>query len=172
MRVKGLPLNTHDRMIGEPKTYTKVTHTIRQYKESDLDGVLSAWENASKIAHSFLTREFIDKERNNIPNMYLPIADTWVVEVEGTTIGFISLLGNEVGAIFVEPAFHGLGLGRAMMDKAREIHGNLEVEVFKENSIGRTFYSGYGFTLMHEKTHEETGNRILRLRYSTNENAR
>ena len=98
--------------------------------------------------------------------MYLPISDTWVAESDGTVVGFISLLGNEVGAIFVEPTSHGRGLGRALMDKAREIHGDLEVEVFKANPIGRNFYSAYGFTLMHEKDHEESGNRLLRLKYS------
>lgn len=155
-------------LLYPPMTNNQVC-TIRQYQASDLDRVLSAWENASKIAHPFLTKAFSAKERDNIPNVYLPIADTWVAECDETVVGFISLLGNEVGAIFLDPAFHGRGLGRALMDKAREIHGELEVEVFKANPIGRKFYSAYGFTLMHEKDHEETGNRILRLKYSAGE---
>lgn len=143
-------------------------YTIRQYENSDLNGVLSSWENASKIAHPFLTEEFMDKERYNIPNIYLPNADTWVSEINGAIVGFIALLGNEVGAIFVEPEFQGRGIGSALMNKGKELHGNLEVEVFKANSIGRKFYSNYGFKLLLEKIHEETGNKVLRLKFTVN----
>ncbi len=52
------------------------------------------------------------------------------------------------------------------MDKAREIQGDLEVEVFAENSIGRQFYAQYDFLLMAEKIHEETGRQLLRLKFT------
>ena len=32
---------------------------IRQYKDSDLDAVLSSWEIATRLAHPFMTDEFI-----------------------------------------------------------------------------------------------------------------
>ncbi len=141
---------------------------IRHYKKNsnDLTGILSSWENASKIAHPFLTEKFLDTERYNIPNVYLPNADTWVAESGGTVIGFIALIGNEVGAIFVEPEFHGTGVGLSLMNKAQQIHGHLEVEVFEENAIGRKFYSNYGFSLLIEKIHEPTGNKVLRLKFT------
>lgn len=144
-------------------------YSIRQYTEADLDGVLSSWENASKIAHPFLPEAFLAKERHNIPNIYLPNAETWVADIDGLVVGFIALLGNEVGAIFVEPDYHGSGVGKALMDKAREIHGDLEVEVFSKNSIGRKFYSRYGFKPLIEKVHEATGNKVLRLKFTANE---
>lgn len=140
--------------------------SIRQYMESDLQGVLSSWENASKVAHPFLTEEFIEKERYNIPNLYLPNAETWVIDMDGAVKGFIALIGNEVGAIFVEPELHGEGLGKALMDKAQKIHGYLEVEVFKANEIGNRFYSKYGFQKLAEKEHEATGNILCRLKYT------
>jgi putative acetyltransferase len=127
---------------------------------------MASWENASRLAHPFLTREFLDHERYNIPSLYLPNADTWVVELNGRVIGFIALIGNEVGGIFVEPEFHGIGAGRALMDKAQELHGDLEVEVFQANLIGRRFYSSYGFEPLSEKIHEETGNKLLRLKFT------
>jgi len=78
------------------------------------------------------------------------------------------LIGNEIGAIFVEPEFQGVGIGSALMNKARELHGNLEVDVFEDNSIGRKFYSSYGFEPLFENIHEETGNNLLRLKLTTN----
>ena len=143
-----------------------MTYTIRKYREKNLREVVSCWENASKIAHPFLEKEFLEKERQNIQEVYLSNADTWVAEFNGRVIGFISLLGNEVGGLFVEPEFHRAGVGRILMDKAQGLHGNLEVEVFKDNLIGRKFYSGYGFELLDEKIHVETGNKVMRLKFA------
>mgnify|MGYP003666667369 FL=1 len=96
----------------------------------------------------------------------MPNTDTWVVDIGGKIEGFIALMGNEVGAIFLQPEWHGKGVGKALMDKAQELHGDLEVEVFKENSIGRQFYSRYGFELLEEKWHGPTGQQVLRLKFT------
>lgn len=137
---------------------------IRKYQSTDLEDLLSAWAAASAVAHPFLSREFLQHERENIQNVHLPQADTWVWEADGRVVGFISLLGNEVGAIFVDPRFHGKGIGRALMDRARASHRELEVEVFKANALGRAFYARYGFELVQEKIHEPTGFKVMRLR--------
>jgi putative acetyltransferase len=139
---------------------------IRQYRKSDLDAVLSSWEAATRLAHPFMTDEFIAQERDNVAEIYLPNTDTWVVEIDVDVKGFIALMGNEVGAIFLQPECHGIGAGKALMDKAQELHGDLEVEVFKDNSIGRQFYSRYGFEQLEEKLHEPTGQQVLRLKFT------
>lgn len=139
---------------------------VREYRAEDLDAVLAAWENATRLAHPFLTEEFLDQERYNIPNLYLPNAETWVIEQAGQVIGFIALLGNEVGAIFVQPEFHGTGAGKALMDQAHALRGDLEVEVFEANSIGRHFYQRYGFTPLSESIHEPTGNPLIRMQFT------
>ena len=140
--------------------------SIRQYTSADLSGVQTSWENASRIAHTFLSEEFLTQERENIKTIYIPNSDTWVAELEGEVVGFLSLMGNEVGAIVLEPRCHGTGIGKALMDKAQAIHGDLEVEVFQANPIGRKFYDRYGFVLMESKHHEETGQTMLRLRFT------
>jgi len=141
-------------------------HIIRKYNNEDLASVLSVWEKASQLAHSFLPEDFIAQERINLPNVYLPAADTWVTEFEGKVVGFISLIGNEVGGLFVDPAFHGIGLGRSLMNKARELHGDLVVEVFEKNTIGREFYNKYGFSLKSRYHHKDSGFEMLKLTYS------
>jgi putative acetyltransferase len=143
--------------------------TIRKYTDNDLDEVLSAWENASRLAHPFLTNKLIETTRKNIPVVLLPKADTWVYEREGVVVGFISLIGNEVAALFVQPAFHGTGAGRALVDKARELHGDLEVEVFEINTIGLQFYLKYGFVPFLEKNHEITNKKVIRLRFTASQ---
>lgn len=142
---------------------------IRQYMPSDLNAVLDSWEVATRLAHNFMTDEFIVQERKNVADIYIPNTDTWVLEIDGEVQGFIALIGNEVGAIFLQPDFHGQGFGKALMDKAQELHGVLEVEVFKENSIGRKFYSRYGFEKLEVNLHEPTGQQVFRLKFTAND---
>jgi putative acetyltransferase len=141
---------------------------IRQYQNSDLDAVLSSWEVATRLAHPFMTDEFIAQERINVAEIYMPNTDTWVIDFDNNIEGFIALMGNEVGALCLNPDHHGKGAGKILMDKAQQLHGDLEVEVFKENSIGRKFYSKYGFKELEEKLHEPTGRQVLRLKFTAN----
>jgi putative acetyltransferase len=137
---------------------------IREYEEKDLSELLDAWYSASQVGHPFLDEDFFEQERRNIAAFYLPNAETWVYEFDGLVVGFIALMGNEVGAIFVDSRFHGQGIGRALMDKARSFRDVLELDVFKENLVGRKFYEKYGFRQVNEYLHAETGFMQLRLR--------
>jgi putative acetyltransferase len=137
---------------------------IRKYQPADCEEVLDVWARASALAHPFLSEEFQELERHNILNVYLPRVETWVWEEDGRAVGFLSLLGNEVGALFVAPEFHRSGIGRALMDQARALRGELEVEVFEGNPLGRAFYAKIGFELQEQKVHDQTGFGILRLR--------
>lgn len=139
---------------------------VRQYQTNDLNDLLSAWENANRLAHPFLTEAFVKQEKSNIEHVYLPNADTWIVESNHKVMGFVALIGNEVGGLFVDPSAHGLGLGKALMDKASSLHRTLELDVFKANNIGRSFYRRYGFSEKVESIHEATGNPVMRLVYT------
>ncbi len=139
---------------------------IRKYQDKDIEELLTVWFWSSSLAHPFLSDDFMKKERENIRNKWIPHSETWVYEHEGEVIGFISLIGIEVGAIFVAPNRHGQGFGRALMDHAKSIHNTLEVEVFKENTIGRRFYDRQGFIVIKEFFHEESGNQSIRMRWN------
>lgn len=146
---------------------------IRQYRDCDLDELLTVWESASKIGHPFLPKEFLKTERRNIPEKYLPSGETWVAVKDESVVGFTILHGNEVGALFVNPMFQSLGIGQALLNNvlgAHSVlgtHSVLEVEVFKKNGVGRKFYSNYGFELVREYYHEESGFDMMRLQFSS-----
>jgi putative acetyltransferase len=137
---------------------------IRPYRESDLDDVLDVWHEASLIAHSFLDEEFLATEREEIAEHWLPIAETIVCENEGCVVGFLALIGNEVGAVFVRPAHQRNGIGRALMDRAQMSRSFLELDVFEANANGRRFYEAYGFEQVGRHLHLPTGHTELRLR--------
>ena len=143
-----------------------MNRSIRRYEPQDLESAVAAWESASAVGHPFLTPEFLATERKNMAEVYLPNAETWVIEQDGRVIGFLSLVDNEIGGLFVDAAYHGTGAGRALMEKAKALHDVLELEVFEANTIGRNFYAKCGFMPISQHPHEETGNLLLRLRFT------
>ena len=136
---------------------------IRKYGDNDLDDLLEVWHQASLIAHHFMDDEFFASEREAIQNDHLPIAETWVYELEGKVVGFISLLEHHVGAIFVHPAMQRESIGRSLMDHARSLRGQLQLEVFKANRVGRAFYDQYGFVVVEEYFHEALKQPMLKM---------
>jgi putative acetyltransferase len=141
-----------------------VTGTIRPYVADDLGDLLEVWYEASLVAHPFLSSEFLAAERRRIEEEWIVIAETMVCDVDGRLVGFLSLLGNEVGAIFVHPAFQRRGIGRSLMDRARAARPHLELDVFEANMAGRRFYEEYGFRVVGEHVHDETGQVEVRMR--------
>ena len=137
---------------------------IRPYAARDLDDLLAVWEAASAVAHPFLSADFVSRERRNIAELYLPQADTAVWVEHDRVVGFLSMLDDEIGGLFVEPARQRCGIGRALVLDARARFESLDVEVFERNEIGRAFYDREGFTFAERVVHAETGEAVLRLR--------
>ena len=129
---------------------------IQKYCSSQIGSVINIWELATEVGHPFLSKEFLHSEKKNIPDVYIPNGNVWVVIIDNNVVGFSILHGNEVGALFVLPEFHGRGVGYALMNKAHEMHNKLKVEVFKENAVGTKFYARYGFNLVREYFHKES----------------
>jgi putative acetyltransferase len=142
---------------------TEMNVSLRPYQPADLPHLMETWESANRLAHPFLDDDFVAQVRRDIPALYLPNSDTWVAEFDDRVIGFISLLGNEIGALFLQPAYHGKKVGKMLMEQAIDLYDSLEVEVFKKNSLGRGFYSKCGFELLEEKLDRQSGELVLRL---------
>ncbi|MGD2102637.1 MAG: GNAT family N-acetyltransferase [Acidimicrobiia bacterium] len=137
---------------------------IRTFSKGDTEELIDVWYRASLIAHPFLDDDFLAAERREIIEHWLPMAETSVFVIDGRVVGFLSLIGNEVGGIFVDPDHQRRGMGRALMDRARESRPFLELDVFEANAIGRRFYDNYGFQLVDRRIHERTGQPEIRLR--------
>jgi putative acetyltransferase len=85
---------------------------IREYEPKDTDALISIWEKANAMAHPFLLKTFVAQVKEDIRNVYLPNAETWVLEENRQPAGFIAMIGNEIGGLFLDPSQH----GKAMVD--------------------------------------------------------
>ncbi len=126
---------------------------------------MSIWRESSNLAHPFLSAAFVEKAEQDMRDIYIPNTETWVYEDSNTVVGFISMLGNEIGGLFVLPSNHSKGIGTQLVNFVKEFHDELEVEVFEKNTIGRAFYEKYGFTPIKQYHHVESDNEVLRLRF-------
>lgn len=141
---------------------------IRRREEKDNDQIMNVWHQASNLAHPFLSSDFVEKAKKDLREIYIPKTETWVYEDNNTVIGFISMLGNEIGGLFVLPDNHFKGIGTQLVNFIDELHDELEVEVFEKNVIGRSFYKKYGFEQIERYYHLESNNNVLRLRCKSN----
>ncbi|WKD85795.1 putative N-acetyltransferase YjaB [Polaribacter huanghezhanensis] len=137
---------------------------IRKYNETEIPRLLEIWENAALIAHPFLSDEFHQMVKKAMKEMYLPNSNTWVYEESGNILGFIAMLNNEIGGLFVDPNQQSKGIGTALVNHMNQFHDTLEVEVFEENKIGKPFYEKHGFKVIKEYVMKETNQNVLRMR--------
>ena len=137
---------------------------IRKHRESDLEDILNIWYQASTLAHPFLDDAFVEKVKKDMREIYIPGSERWVYEDKGKVIGFIAMLGNEIGGLFVLPDHQSKGVGTQLVNFINGLLEELEVEVFTKNRIGRAFYDKYGFKVIKEDLHEESGQEILRMK--------
>lgn len=138
---------------------------IRKREEKHNIEIINVWYEASSLAHPFLEADFVEKAKKDLRDIYIPNTETWVYEDNNTVIGFISMLGNEIGGLFVLPNNHFKGIGTQLVNFIKESHSELDVEVFEKNAIGRAFYEKYGFVQINKYYHAESKNEVLRLRY-------
>ncbi|MCA0970437.1 GNAT family N-acetyltransferase [Halobacillus litoralis] len=135
---------------------------IRPFVNSDLPYVLDIFEAASKVGHPFVSRAFLDEELENLKTKYINQSETWIYTYRDRPVGFISLLGNEIGGLFVNPEFHSQGMGTKLVEFAYENRSELVVDVFEENHLGRRFYEKHGFSFLKSYKHDN-GFTLLRL---------
>lgn len=138
---------------------------IRKHTPEDLEAILDVWYKSSTIAHPFLDKQYVEKVKKDMRNLYVPNSETWVYIKDNTLVGFISMMGNEIAGLFVLPNQHSKGIGTQLVNMVSELNNELEVEVFEKNEIGRAFYNKYGFNLLNQFFHKESNSEVIRLAY-------
>jgi putative acetyltransferase len=130
--------------------------TIRQATANDHGDMLEIWLKASRIGHPFLGEEVLLEQQALLRSVYLPLAESWLVEA-GRPIGFMSLLGAYIGGLFVDPDAMRSGVGRQLIMQAASLLGKLRVEVYEANLGARAFYASMGFRIAGRKPKDDAG---------------
>jgi len=130
---------------------------IRAYKASDLATLSAIWLDASRRVHTFLGDERLRQQQKLVESAYLPESETWVATRNAEPIGFIGLIDNFIGALFVAPNLQGHGVGRLLVAHAHKLKGELELEVYAANEGARAFYERLGFDEVSREATDDEG---------------
>jgi ribosomal protein S18 acetylase RimI-like enzyme len=71
----------------------------------------------------------------------------WGAFEDGVLRGHLALQPGWIDHLYVEPAFHGRGVGGALVRLAQREQGELRLHTFQSNVRARALYERHGFTI-------------------------
>lgn len=139
---------------------------IRKFKSEDIDRVMSIWLESTIEAHSFISKEYWEKNYEIVKNKYIPMSETYVYEEDNEIKGFISVIeGAFIGALFVDTKVQGKGIGKELINYAKEKYKKLSLAVYKDNTKAYEFYKKQGFNYVLEQVNEDSGYKEVVMEY-------
>ena len=124
---------------------------IRRARRTDQSALLVVWERSVRATHDFLADADIVALR---PLVEAALSDDalelWVLtEPDDVPVGFMGLAGDDISALFLEPARRRQGGGRRLVAHAQALReGDLTVDVNEQNHAARGFYEALGFVVV------------------------
>lgn len=142
---------------------------IRQGLPADVPRALEIWRAAVDATHGFLTPEDRVEIDRMVAEQFLPQAELWLAEDgDGHVLGFLVMEGDEIDALFVDPAVHGQGYGTALIEHALALSPRAMVEASEQASNALPFYEARGFVRIGRSETDPQGRPypLVRLRYA------
>ncbi|MEK4979777.1 N-acetyltransferase [Bacillus sp. FSL K6-6540] len=130
---------------------------IRQMTNEDLNDLIEIWLAASKEAHHFIPAEYWESKQGDMREVYLPMAETYLLEETGQVRGFVSLVGEDLAALFIDPSRQNQGCGKALLRYAMDLRDTLKLRVYADNQRALRFYAKNGFEHLEETVDPDTG---------------
>lgn len=130
---------------------------IRQLQNKDIDKIMEIWLESTIDAHKFISKEYWNENYNIVKDVYIPMSKTFIYEDNDDIRGFISIINNDfIGALFVEKNYQSQGIGKSLIDYAKNLYDNLSLAVYKENEKALEFYKKMEFKIISENINEDT----------------
>jgi putative acetyltransferase len=122
---------------------------IRRPLSTDPDTLVDLWLRSVRATHAFLTESdiqtFLPFVREYLSS---PETDLWVLcSDDGGLMGFMGMSGSKMEALFIDPKYQRCGGGRRLVEHAKQLHGELTVDVNEQNPAALRFYEACGFVM-------------------------
>ena len=129
---------------------------IRKFQVADLDAVSRIWLQTNLEAHDFVPDQFWQDQLADVKKAFLA-ADLYVAEEDEKIAGFIGLEGDQVSGLFVAAPYQSRGIGKALLDEAKQSRQQLRLRVYEQNPRALEFYEREDFKFQGEETDPYTG---------------
>lgn len=124
---------------------------IRVFNENDLYAVMQIWFDTNIITHNFISKSYWIDNYDMVKEI-LPQAEVYVYENEVTNQieGFIGLTNNYIAGLFVKESAQSKGIGKQLLDYAKNVKENMTLNVYEKNDRAIKFYMREQF-MIHSK---------------------
>lgn len=128
---------------------------IRELREADLDKVADIWLDTNIKAHDFIPAQYWKSNFESVKEALLQ-AEVYVYEHDGAIQGFIGLSDAYVEGLFVSDEMQSQGIGKTLLDYAKDQKDELFLNVYQKNKRAISFYRREGFEIQHSGLDEAT----------------
>jgi len=132
--------------------------TLRRATLMDADEVADIFLRSFGSTYDFPLAHSDDEVRDWVRTKLIPQMETWVAVDDGAddphgdgmehVAGFMTLAPGWLEQLYVDPKRLGEGIGRMLLDLAKELQPNLLLWTFQVNERARRFYERNGFTVV------------------------
>lgn len=129
---------------------------IRSYRNTDQKAVMNIWLQSNLKAHSFIPADYWQTHYEEVAKM-LSSAELLVAESEGRICGFIGMYKEMIAGLFVEEHCRSKGIGKMLLDTAKQMNDQLYLQVYKKNKRALHFYLRESFSFEKEQQDAASG---------------
>ena len=121
---------------------------IREFKRDDINKVADIWLDTNIKAHNFIPAEYWKSNFKSVKEALL-LAEVYVYEYDTEIQGFIGLNDEYVEGIFVSGEMQSQGIGKILLNYAKDKRNKLHLNVYQKNARAISFYKREGFEIQH-----------------------
>jgi putative acetyltransferase len=118
---------------------------IRLSRPAEAERIIAIWRAAVDATHDFLAPQ----DRRALDQLIcelLPRMPLWlVVDEADRPLAFMLIDNGHMEALFVDPVWHGQGLGAALVRHGLNLHPRMTTDVNEQNAQAIGFYERMGF---------------------------
>lgn len=128
---------------------------IRKLRKTDIDKVADIWLATNLKAHSFIPAQYWKSNFELVKELLLQ-ATAYVYEDKQEIQGFVGLNDEYIEGIFVSNKIQSHGIGKALLNYAKNKRNKLFLNVYQKNVRAIAFYQREGFKIQNSDFDEAT----------------
>lgn len=129
---------------------------IRVLQKADINRVAEIWLDTNRKAHAFIPASYWERNFASVKEM-LPQAEVYVYETDQGIQGFLGLNGEYIEGIFVSEQAQSRGIGKCLLDCAKDRKPALRLNAYQKNVRAIRFYQREGFQILRSGLDAATG---------------
>lgn len=141
---------------------------IREFDSGDIEQIMRIWLDTNIKAHGFIESKYFLKNEKDVKKA-LPLSEVYIHQDEkrDTIQGFIGMNGSFIAGIFVDYKFQSNGIGKELLDFAKNIKESLTLNVYQKNIKAIKFYKREGFEILSEGIDLEAKEKEFSMRWDS-----